>query len=581
MKREYFYWLLGLLFLLLPFTASAYQIDQAQNLVNNTFSAQAFAPVGQSFVPRQSHLLGVTLKLSDAGGAGMGNWMKIQLRRDSMDGEVVAVSQERYLEDCFNFIAEPGCGMGGGNPAEVTFLFVSPAAVTVGETFVMELVVDPAGDGVNVSYYSGDVYGDGGYYRQGVPYLDDLWFRTLAPGTAEILVSSANQLRRFSLDGQLLSSDAIPRSAAQETARDLIQHPLQGIWVFNGTFQPELSHYWEGVWTSQSFAGWSTPNNLSYGGIASLGEFVYVTDGSTSQGGAAKGLVRFHIDNATPPARFLTHTDYIDVTAGLDGKLYALRNSYGDLDVIDPQTMAVITSVDLGHTSSSRAATADAAGDIFMASWNGNLYHYDSTGQVLNSVMLGSGLYDIDIHPEHGLLLSNRWGQVWLVDFNLQITANFAVAQEGAFVAFGEGATLPEYCLSRGQNTHYEWIEAFSLNTEELRSGDNGGYHQHSAPLSLHTDQPNTMLLTPGFRGSAYSEYWSVWVDFDRDGEFENTEKVVNTRSNSAVLTTFDVPPDTPSGLLAMRIAMRFDTVPANCGEFYYGEVEDLLVNLP
>lgn len=581
MKKEYFYWLLGFLFLLLPFAASAYQIDQAQTLANNSFSAQAFAPVGQSFVPRQNHLLGVTLKLTDAGGAGMGNWMKIQLRRDSMDGDVVAVSQERYLEDCFNFIADAGCGLGGGNPAEVTFLFVSPVAVIVGETYVMELVVDPAGDGVNVSYNAADVYSDGGYYRQGVPYLDDLWFRTLAPGTAEILVSSANQLQRFSLDGQWLGSEAITANGAMESARDLIQHPLQGMWVFNGTFQPELSHYWEGIWTSQSFAGWSTPNNLSYGGIANLDDFIYVTDGSTPQGGAAKGIVRFHVNDETPPARFLAHSDYIDITAGLNGKLYALRNTYGDLDVIDPHTMTVSTSFDLGHTSSSRAAVADAAGEIFMASWNGNLYHYDANGQVRNSVMLGSDLYDIDVHPEHGLLVSNRWGQVWLVDFDLQVVATFILAQEGVFVAFGEAAVLPEYCVSRGDNTHYEWIEAFSLNGGEVRSGDNGGYQKYLRGSHLNVDQPNTLLLTPGFRGTAYSEYWSAWLDVDRDGQFESDERIVNTRSNSTVLTTFDVPPNVPSGPMAMRIAMRFDAPPANCGEFYYGEVEDLVVNLP
>lgn len=188
MKKEYCYWLLGLLFLLLPLVTSAYQIDQAQNLADNRFSAQNVAPVGQSFVPRQSALLGVTLKLSDAGGAGMGNWMKIQLRRDTMDGEVVAISQERYLEDCFNFVAEPGCGMGGGNPAEVTFLFGPPVPVVIGETYVAELVVDAAGDGVNVAYYSADAYSDGGYYRQGVPYMDDLWFRTMAPGAAALRV---------------------------------------------------------------------------------------------------------------------------------------------------------------------------------------------------------------------------------------------------------------------------------------------------------------------------------------------------------------------------------------------------------
>lgn len=182
MKKEYCYWILGFLFLLLPLMVSAYQIDQVQNQANRAFHAPAAAPLGQSFVPRQPALLGITLKLADAGGVGVGNWLKIQLRRESMDGEVLAVSQERYLEDCFNFIAEPGCGRSGGSPAEVTFLFEPPTAVTIGEIYVAELVVDAAGDGVEVAYYTADVYRAGGYYRYGVPYLDDLWFRTLAPG---------------------------------------------------------------------------------------------------------------------------------------------------------------------------------------------------------------------------------------------------------------------------------------------------------------------------------------------------------------------------------------------------------------
>lgn len=581
MKKEYCYWLLGGLFLLLPFAAGAYQIDQAQNLANQTFSAKAFAPVGQSFVPRQNALLGVTLKLSDAGGVGLGNWMKIQLRSDAIDGEVVAVSQERYLEDCFNFIAEPGCGMGGGNPAEVTFLFEPLVPVTVGATYVVELVVDPAGDGVNVSYQSADVYSDGGYYRQGVPHLDDLWFRTLAPGEAEILVSSANQLLRFSLDGQLLGSEAIPRNAAQEGARDLIRHPLYGIWVFNGTFQPELSRVQDGIWTSQSFTGWSTANNLSYGGIAALGDFIYVTDGATAQGGAAKGIVRFHAAGAVPPARFLGQSDYIDVTAGLDGSLYALRNTYGDLDIIDPQTMALLASLDLGHSSASRAVAANAAGEIFMASWNGNLYHYAATGNLLNSAMLGSDLFDIDIHPQHGLLVSNRWGQVWMLDFDLQIKANFALGQQGGFVAFGETASLPDYCFVTGRNTNYEWIQGFSLNGVEVVSGDDQGYRPHGAlALELFRNQPNTLLLTPGFRGGVYAEHWAAWADFNRDGRFDPSERIVNTRSNSPVLTTFEGPEGAGVGPVTVRIAMRFDAPPEACGEFHYGEVEDVVVNL-
>jgi hypothetical protein len=184
MKKEYGYWVLGFLFLLLPLMARGYQLDQVQNLAGGAFTASASAPLAQSFIPRQPALLGVTLKLTDAGGVGVGNWLKIQFRRESIGGEVLAVSQERYLEDCFNLIAEPGCDRRGGNPAEVTFLFEPAVSVAVGDTYVLELVLDAAGDGVEVAYYPADVYSEGGYYWQGELYREDLWFRTLAPGEA-------------------------------------------------------------------------------------------------------------------------------------------------------------------------------------------------------------------------------------------------------------------------------------------------------------------------------------------------------------------------------------------------------------
>jgi hypothetical protein len=581
MKKEFFYWLIVAIFLLLPFTASAYQFDQSQSRLSSSFSATVFAPIGQSFVPQQDFILGVMLKLSDAGGAGMGNWAEVRLRKNRIDGEVVAVSDEFYLEDCFNFIADPGCGLGGGNPAQITFLFAQPVAVEADNVYVMELVVDAMGDGLLVAYYPGDVYPEGGYYKQGMPSLDDLWFRTLAPGNPEILVSSNSQLKRFNLQGELLDSTAIPVNSSSEVARDLIRHPEQGTWIFNGTFQPVLSHMQEGVWSSFGFAGWSTANSGSYGGITSRGQFVYVTDGSTFQAGEPKGLVRFDMRGQLPPARFLTQYEYIDVTLGLDGWLYSLRNTYGTLDVIAPETMTLVRSVSLGHTSGSRAAVATADGDIYLASWDGRVYHYDRDGRLQNSVLLGSNLYDLDIHPAWGLLVSNRFGDVWRLNFALEILQNFNASQQGAFVAFADAPTELEYCHALGQNTHYEWIQSVSVNGVLITSGDNQGYIKHLQPvLDLTVSQPNTLLLTPGFRSGQYFEYWSVWVDWNRDGQFSDAEKTVSSRSNSAVLTTFDIPPGTAAGPTLMRVAMRFDAPPANCGEFYYGEVEDFIVEV-
>lgn len=581
MKKEFFYWLVVILFLLLPFSASAYQFDQSQTRLGSSFSATAYAPVGQSFVPQQGHMLGVMLKLSDAGGGGLGNWAKVRLRKDRMDGEVVASSEEIFLSDCFNFDVGPGCGLGGGYPAQIAFWFAQPVTVVAGGVYVVELVARTAGDGLNVAYYPGDVYSGGGYYRQGVPSLDDLWFRTLVPGKPEILVSSNNQLKRFDMQGALLASQTIPANAANETARDLIHHPHYGTWIFNGTFQPVLSRLHQGTWSSSGLEGWSTANVGSYGGIASRGRYVYVTDGSTFQAGEPKGLVRFDMSGQEPPARFLTQYEYIDVTLGLDGWLYALRNTYGALDVIAPETMAVARSLNLGHGSSSRAVAATQSGEIYLASWDGYLRRYDRDGQPQNSVQLGRDLYDLDIHPVWGLLASNRFGQVWHLNFGLQILQSFQVGQQGAFISFTDDVTPLDYCRAAGQNTQYEWIQAISLNGVEVVSGNNQGYVKHdNSMLEISASQPNTLLLTPGFRSGLYGEHWNVWLDWNRDGQFSEAEKMVRVSSNSPVLTAFDIPPATVPGPTLMRIAMRFDAPPLSCGEFYFGEVEDFVVRV-
>ena len=123
-------------------------------------------------------------------------------------------------------------------------------------------------------------------------------------------------------------------------------------------------------------AGWSIPNNTTYGGIVSIANKVFVTDGFTCNGGEARGIIVIDLNDGTSN-RFISDKDYIDIALGGDGLLYALQNTYGALDVIDPVSLAIVRSVALGHTSSSRGVTANANGDIFMASLDGYVAQYD------------------------------------------------------------------------------------------------------------------------------------------------------------------------------------------------------------
>lgn len=77
-----------------------------------------------------------------------------------------------------------------------------------------------------------------------------------------------------------------------------------------------------------------------------------------------------------------------------------------------------------------------------------------------------------------------------------------------------------------------------------------------------------------------------VWVDFDQDGLFEESEQVAMSKpavgSNSKSTGTIDVPTDALPGKTRMRVRSQYDNTvdPQPCGSAYFGEVEDYTINV-
>ncbi|HEX7028491.1 MAG TPA: hypothetical protein VF268_14720 [Gammaproteobacteria bacterium] len=270
-----------------------------------------------------------------------------------------------------------------------------------------------------------------------VSVLADAGFR---PGN--ILVSTNDTVYEYTTDGELVTQIPIPASPENEMPRDLTVLQDGRLAVFNGTFSPVLSVFDGSVWTDLSIDGWSTPNNITYGGITSIGDTVFVTDGYTA-GGEAKGLIAVDLAGGTHE-RFIDANDYIDLTLGKDGLLYALRNVYGALDVVDPATYSVIRSVSLGHTSSSRSAIANADGIIYMVSLSGYIGQYDSNGTLLNTLSIRSYIHDIDIDNDGRIIVGSNSGEVYLTDENLSSFSEIPVSTSDTFVSFVTPVTFPE-----------------------------------------------------------------------------------------------------------------------------------------
>lgn len=93
----------------------------------------------------------------------------------------------------------------------------------------------------------------------------------------------------------------------------------------------------------------------------------------------------------------------------------------------------------------------------------------------------------------------------------------------------------------------------------------------------------NTVSVTKEWPGTQYSFGTGVWIDFNRNGVFENSEQVLTSPSNttSPVLSAgFTVPAGAYNGPLKtrMRVVIRETAAAAACGTFTWGEVEDYAV---
>lgn len=96
----------------------------------------------------------------------------------------------------------------------------------------------------------------------------------------------------------------------------------------------------------------------------------------------------------------------------------------------------------------------------------------------------------------------------------------------------------------------------------------------------------NTLSVSITWPGTIYNEVVTAWIDFNRDGLFDEvTEKILATAPSqqNPVTTIFSVPANSYAGdkLLKMRVILKYSVAPTDaCANFTYGEVEDYAVKI-
>lgn len=139
------------------------------------------------------------------------------------------------------------------------------------------------------------------------------------------------------------------------------------------------------------------------------------------------------------------------------------------------------------------------------------------------------------------------------------------------------------YCNSASTNISDEYIGRVQLNTIDNPSGGQFYTDFTNISTSLAQGQNYTITVTPTWTGTVYAEGYSVWIDYNKDGDFSDSGEQVWTQSATTatpVSGSFTIPSGTHIGTTRMRVSMKYNAIPTACETFTYGEVEDYTVNL-
>ena len=143
---------------------------------------------------------------------------------------------------------------------------------------------------------------------------------------------------------------------------------------------------------------------------------------------------------------------------------------------------------------------------------------------------------------------------------------------------------IVNYCASKGNRVTYEWIDYVSFGGMTNTTAANGGYGDFTSKVAtVAQGSTNELIVSAGFSGSTYTEFFTVWIDYNQNGTFESSEEVTTGSSNSATnrSANITIPASASLGSTRMRVSMKYNSKSTACETtFADGEVEDYTVNI-
>ncbi len=141
------------------------------------------------------------------------------------------------------------------------------------------------------------------------------------------------------------------------------------------------------------------------------------------------------------------------------------------------------------------------------------------------------------------------------------------------------------YCASKGNSVAYEYIDKVAIGSIARTSGADAGYFNGTASsTSVGAGASQTITVSAGFVGTAYTEYFRIYADWNNNGVFTDAGETLVTAAGSTSAAdrafAFTVPAGTTNGAHRLRVVMSDASATTSCGTYSYGETEDYTLNV-
>ncbi len=286
--------------------------------------------------------------------------------------------------------------------------------------------------------------------------------------------------------------------------------------------------------------------------------------------GNSDGSASVNATNGTAPITYLWSNGTIGSSvSGLSAGIYSVTatdalGETGTLNVNIFQPPVLQANLSSTNESSSSANNGTASAQPFGGTppytyvWSNG-----ATAASLNN--LDSGSYSVTVTDDNGCTVT------------------------GTALIIVSGDISTNYCTSEGNFPWVDWITNVNFNTINNASGKSKYSDFTNLSTELSTGSDYTVTIENGFSWQTYDEYFKVWIDYDRNGSFEEPGEIAFQGFVAAppigtptaqITGTINIPSTADEGPTRMRVAIKRGDFPSPCEMIPFGEVEDYSINI-